>query len=59
MNLNCLKKADEDEIKNILLNAIEIHYGSISKAIERPNNLITKALCDIRNIVNETLDKET
>jgi predicted nucleotidyltransferase len=28
---------DEDKIKELLLNCLEMHYGSLSKAIEKPN----------------------
>ena len=45
-------KPDEDKIKELLLNCLEMHYGSLDKAIKIPNKN-EKLLRDLENLVEK------
>jgi uncharacterized protein len=49
-------KPDEDKIKELLLNCLEQHYGSLSAAVVRPDNTVS-ALREIQKIAQNVLDK--
>lgn len=46
---------DENKIKNLLLNCLEIHYGSLSSAIVKPDATVD-ALREIQEIAQKALD---